>query len=115
MYSRTQKGAMGEALAVAWFYSHGFSVFKNFDGRGPVDLIVMRDDVIIPVDVKYIGYEEGNKSLSHEQKRQGVYMLRITLEDTILFTPSREQVDMAYADDLYFKEKAREDLSCLRS
>jgi hypothetical protein len=52
MQSPGFKGALHETLACAWFMSQGYEVFRNVSPHGPVDMIAMRGNEIIKVDVK---------------------------------------------------------------
>ena len=49
---KNRRGDHSEILAVAWLWEEGYEVFRNQGCTGKIDLIAVRDDDIILIDVK---------------------------------------------------------------
>jgi hypothetical protein len=49
---RKHKGAHSELVACAWLLSRGYEVFRNVSQHGKVDVIAIRDGVVMYIDVK---------------------------------------------------------------
>tara|TARA_R110002020_G_scaffold247791_4_gene461801 strand:+ start:85 stop:438 length:354 start_codon:yes stop_codon:yes gene_type:complete len=54
-----RKGDMAEFYAVTWLWDQGYEVFQNSGCSGPVDMIAMKNNEIILIDVKTF-YERGD-------------------------------------------------------
>ena len=60
MSYHTDKGHLGEQLAMAWLLKQGYWVFKNLAPQGPIDCIAVNENEIILVDVKVLSrYKNG--------------------------------------------------------
>ena len=87
-YESHRKGAHAESVALAWLLSEGSFVFTNFAGRGPVDLVAIDSGTpnVILIDVKavvYSGRTRQRPRLSEIQKRLGVRLLTVDLEQGV--------------------------------
>ena len=50
--SSSRKGDFAEYYAVTWLWDQGFEVFQNSGCSGLVDMIAMKDNKVILIDVK---------------------------------------------------------------
>ena len=87
-YESHRKGAHAESVALAWLLNEGCFVFTNFAGRGPVDLVAVDSGTpnVILIDVKaavYSGRTRQRPRLSEIQKRLGVRLLMVDLENGV--------------------------------
>ena len=51
-HSSSRKGDFAEYYAITWLWDQGYEVFKNAGCSGPVDMMAMKDNQIILIDVK---------------------------------------------------------------
>jgi Holliday junction resolvase-like predicted endonuclease len=66
--SKVRLGIVAEHYAVQWLLKQGHQVFNNVVHTGPIDLIILENDKLIPVDVKVVSYRK-NKNLLECQRR----------------------------------------------
>jgi len=79
------KGDKAECIAAMWLWDQGYLVCKNMSQQGPVDLVAIKEDEIILIDVKSEcrrkrdGYKI-NRSLTSIQKVINVKILNVNVE-----------------------------------
>ena len=79
------KGDKAEYIAAMWLWDQGYIVCKNMSQQGPVDLVAIKEDEVILIDVKSEcrrkrdGYKI-NRSLTPIQKSIGVKILNVNVE-----------------------------------
>jgi len=79
------KGDKAEYIAAMWLWDQGYLVCKNMSQQGPVDLVAIKEDEVILIDVKSEcrrkrdGYKI-NRSLTPIQKSIGVKILNVNVE-----------------------------------
>ncbi len=79
------KGDKAEYMATIWLWDQGYLVCKNMSQQGPVDLVAIRENEVILIDVKSecIRKRDGlkiNRSLTPIQKNLGVNILNVNTE-----------------------------------
>jgi Holliday junction resolvase-like predicted endonuclease len=90
MVDKKHKGCFNELRAVTWLLENGYEVCRNLSQHGPVDLVAIRNQEVILIDVKQAyprkdgGIQECGK-LTAQQKALGVIRLLVT-EDDILWS-----------------------------
>jgi len=52
MNSKAHTGACGELFVTQYFLEQGYEVFRNVAAAGPIDLVISKNDKLIPIDVK---------------------------------------------------------------
>ena len=81
--NHTDKGYLGEQLAMAWLLKNGYWVFKNLAPQGPVDCVAINQETlqVVLVDVKVLSKHKGghtrSKILNDKQKQMGVKILYV--------------------------------------
>jgi len=81
--NHTDKGYLGEQLAMAWLLKNGYWVFKNLAPQGPVDCVAINQKTlqVVLVDVKVLSKHKGghtrSKILNDKQKQMGVKILYV--------------------------------------
>ncbi len=79
------KGDKAECIAAMWLWDQGYLVCKNMSQQGPVDLVAIKEDEVILIDVKSEcrrkrdGYKI-NRSLTSIQKVINVKILNVNVE-----------------------------------
>ena len=79
------KGDKAEYIAAMWLWDQGYLVCRNMSQQGPVDLVAIKEDEIILIDVKSEcrrkrdGYKI-NRSLTSIQKVINVKILNVNVE-----------------------------------
>ena len=79
------KGDKAEYIAAMWLWDQGYLVCKNMSQQGPVDLVAIKEDEVILIDVKSEcrrkrdGYKI-NRSLTSIQKVINVKILNVNVE-----------------------------------
>ena len=79
------KGDKAEYIAAMWLWDQGYLVCKNMSQQGPVDLVAIKEDEVILIDVKSEcrrkrdGYKI-NRSLTPIQTSIGVKILNVNVE-----------------------------------
>lgn len=85
MSYHTDKGHLGEQLAMAWLLKQGYWVFKNLAPQGPIDCIAVNENEIILVDVKVLSrYKNGftrSRILTKRQKDLNVKILYVDIDN----------------------------------
>jgi Holliday junction resolvase-like predicted endonuclease len=90
MVDKKHKGCFNELKAVTWLLEAGYEVCRNLSQHGPVDLVAIRDQEVILIDVKQ-GYDRLDGSVSEvvkltaQQEALGVVALIVT-EHKILWS-----------------------------
>ena len=85
---KKHRGAYSELIASAWLLEKGYEVFRNLSDRGPIDLIAVKGDKCLFVDVKTVLVRLGKKGkisiarrsqrLTEKQVELGVRALFVT-------------------------------------
>ena len=57
----SRKGDFAEYYAVTWLWDNGYEVFQNAGCSGPVDLIALKDNETILIDVKTLYARGGDR------------------------------------------------------
>jgi Holliday junction resolvase-like predicted endonuclease len=79
----SRKGDFAEYYAVTWLWDNGYEVFQNSGCSGPVDLIALKDNKTVLIDVKTLyarggrktNWEEGtNLAPSHKRTKKQIKM-----------------------------------------
>ena len=62
----TDRGYLGEQLAMAWLLKNGYWVFKNLAPQGPVDCVAINQitNETILIDVKVLSHHRGGQTRS---------------------------------------------------
>ena len=63
--NNSRKGDFAEYYAVTWLWDQGYEVFQNSGCTGPVDMIALKGDEVILIDVKTF-YE---RNRTHEKNQ----------------------------------------------
>jgi hypothetical protein len=81
------KGARSEFLAIAWLLGEGFEVFRNVSQHGNFDLIVAKDGVMIPIDVKSVvdRHRDGQKPMTPAQIAAGIRPMYVWPDGRVKF------------------------------
>jgi hypothetical protein len=75
--NNSRKGDFAEYYAVTWLWDQGYEVFQNSGCTGPVDMIALKGDELILIDVKTF-YE---RNRTHEKnKNSGNFITGLNLE-----------------------------------
>jgi hypothetical protein len=69
---RKHKGARNELGAICWLLDQGYEVFRNVSSHGAIDLVAVRDNETIFIDVKSLA----TVAASEEQIALNVKLLR---------------------------------------
>lgn len=72
---RKHQGALAEIIAAAWLLKEGYEVFRNVSSHGLIDIVAIRADEILRLDVKTIKVGETRPRLSQDQIDRGVKLL----------------------------------------
>jgi hypothetical protein len=67
------KGAANEMAAILWLLNQGYDVFRNVSQHGAIDLIAIRDNEALRLDVK--SAMSAARQVSKEQRELGVKLL----------------------------------------
>lgn len=73
--NRKHQGALAEIIATAWLLKEGYEVFRNVSSHGLIDIVAIRADEILRLDVKTIKVGETRPRLSQDQIDHGVKLL----------------------------------------
>ncbi len=84
-YHEHVKGDKAECIAAMWLWDQGYLVCKNMSQQGPVDLVAIKEDEVVLIDVKStcIRKRDGskiNRSLKPIQKTIGVKILNVNVK-----------------------------------
>ena len=70
-----------ELSAQMWLAKRNYYIFKNIDNSSPVDIVAIKDNEVLLIDVKTAskkrGYECRSRSLTPKQKDLGVKLLYV--------------------------------------
>jgi Holliday junction resolvase-like predicted endonuclease len=66
--SKSRLGRVAEHYAIQWLLNQGHQVFHNVHHTGPIDLIILEDEKLIPIDVKTESHRK-NKNLRESQTK----------------------------------------------
>ena len=69
--SPPRKGDFAEYYAVTWLWDKGYEVFQNSGCTGPIDMIALKGDEVILIDVKT--FRERNRSSETKQNGNFIY------------------------------------------
>ena len=69
---RHQVGARSELRACAWLIEQGYEVFRNVCSHGPIDIVAIKDGVVLKIDVKTKQYGQRLPVLLQAQHDLGV-------------------------------------------
>jgi hypothetical protein len=70
---RKHRGARNELIAVTWLLDQGYEVFRNVSQHGEIDIIAIKGDEILRLDVK----AGPNRPLANDQIAHGVKLLAV--------------------------------------
>ncbi len=76
-HSKSRKGDLAEYYAVTWLWDNGYEVFPNAGSTGPVDIIAVKNNEVIMIDVKTFrqGDSKASGQRTKKQKELGVRFL----------------------------------------
>ncbi len=85
---RKHRGAHAEMMACCFLLENGYEVFRNVSGVGIIDIVAVKDDQVLKIDVKQATPQLDNGgnarasggSLSEAQIMAGVVLLFVTEE-----------------------------------
>lgn len=77
MIQDKHRGAQNELLATVWLLRAGYDVFRNVSQHGLVDIVAMKDGMLLKFDVKASDRTHKVARLSAEQIELGVQLLRV--------------------------------------
>lgn len=63
-----RKGDLAEIKAVAWLWEQGYEVFRNVGCTGKIDIVAIKDDEVLKIDVKTICWNGESWSKSGGRK-----------------------------------------------
>lgn len=100
-------GDVAEFYAVTWLWDKGYEVFPNAGCTGPVDMIAMKGDEVLLIDVKTGAMADGcvasmSKTTNRTplQKEMGVVILQFNPDTRQLrFTNHRENASTGHRDE----------------
>ena len=92
-------GASSQLRAELWLLEQGYEVFRNVSAHGPIDIIAVKDDQILKLDVKTVRSVSPNSAvrLKPDQEAQGVKALLVKadgsfeIRDTKAWCETRER------------------------
>lgn len=88
------RGACSELIACSWLLEHGWEVFRNVSQHGDVDIVAMKGDEILFLDVKSVNGDQNyrNRSgLTEHQLAKGIKALYVFDDNTCEITNGRPQ------------------------
>lgn len=96
-------GDKSELLACAWLIGEGYEVFRNVAARGPIDIVAIKDGVVLKLDVKttqlspVTGERQGGK-ISARQIEMGVLPLHVLPDGTctVVWTPTAKAAERSF-------------------
>ena len=84
MISNASLGALSELVACAWLLREGYQVFRNVSPHGPYDVVAIKGDDVIRIDVKTIrryGSEGKYPIPNHKLRAPDAVILYVDAED----------------------------------
>jgi predicted phosphodiesterase len=78
------KGAYSELIACTWLLRQGYEVFRNVSPLGLIDIVAIKGDVILKVDVKSANASRQNP-LTDKQRAAGVVALLVYVDGNCEF------------------------------
>ena len=95
---KKHRGALSQLQAEAWLLEQGYEVFRNVSIHGPIDIVAIKGDTILKLDVKTARSVSPNSAvrLKPEQEARGVKALLVwgdgsfEIRDTKAWTKERE-------------------------
>lgn len=78
--SKSQVGARSELIACAWLIENGYAVFRNVSNFGPVDIIALRGQTLLRLDIKTANKHE--PKLREWQVKEGIIALYVYPDGT---------------------------------
>jgi|TARA_R100001443_G_scaffold55910_1_gene67002 Holliday junction resolvase-like predicted endonuclease len=93
--SKVRLGIIAEHYAIQWLLNQGHQVFYNTVHTGPIDIVILEKDKLIPIDVKVVSLRK-NKNLlecqrkvfrspNARQKELGVRILNVDLVNNLCY------------------------------
>jgi Holliday junction resolvase len=86
------KGARSELIACAWLLEQGYEVFRNISDRGIIDIIAIKGDEQLKIDVKS---KRHGSSLTKHQNAIGVMVLAVDANGECTIIPPKPQRDQS--------------------
>jgi Holliday junction resolvase-like predicted endonuclease len=97
--SKSRLGTVGEYYAIQWLLNQGHQVFYNVHNTGPIDIVILKNNKLIPIDVKVESHRKnkklykGSKTRVYRvatklQKKLGVLILNVDLQGKCYFNNS---------------------------
>tara|TARA_R110000824_G_scaffold7807_4_gene35264 strand:- start:1375 stop:1689 length:315 start_codon:yes stop_codon:yes gene_type:complete len=96
--SKSRLGTVGEYYAIQWLLNQGHQVFYNVHYTGPIDIVILKGDKFIPIDVKVESHRTNKKLRKSQtrvyrvatklQKKLGVRILNVDLQGKCYFNNS---------------------------
>jgi hypothetical protein len=76
------QGAVSELRAAIWLLNQGYEVFRNVSAHGPMDLVAIKGQEILRLDVKTLEKHISSFKLTPEQGVIGVLPLNVSKDGT---------------------------------
>tara|TARA_Y100000004_G_scaffold162408_1_gene191108 strand:- start:329 stop:640 length:312 start_codon:yes stop_codon:yes gene_type:complete len=93
--SKVRLGIVAEHYAIQWLLKQGHQVFYNAVHTGPIDIVILEKNKLIPIDVKTVSLRKNKKLLKSQrrvyrspnlkQKELGVRILNVDLTNNICY------------------------------
>ena len=75
--NRSHGGMFAELTACAWLLQEGYEVFRNVSPHGPYDIIAIKGDEILRLDVKSTPNVPRRSRITEKMKALGVVILHV--------------------------------------
>lgn len=97
--NKKHRGSHSQLRAELWLLEQGYEVFRNVSAHGPIDLVAIKDDQVLKLDVKTAITVSPNSALrlKPEQEAQGIKALLVKadgsfeIRDTKAWCEARER------------------------
>lgn len=86
---RKHKGAASELIALIWLLKEGYEVYRNVSSHGIADMVAIKDDEILKIDVK-TNSKLTTSYPSKEQVKNGIKLLVVDLDNEKILGWARE-------------------------
>jgi len=93
--SKVRLGISAEHYAIQWLLNQGHQVFHNVVNTGPIDIVILENNKLIPIDVKIVSLRKNKdlldsqrkvfRSPNERQKELGVRILNVDLVNNLCY------------------------------
>ena len=74
---RKHLGTRAELIACSWLLKEGYEVFRNVSPHGLIDVIAIKNGVILKLDVRSSGDDKNFARLTAIQTQEGIFRLKV--------------------------------------